>query len=48
MIRLVILIGIVLAIIPATRPILFRTLTNVTRALMIPLLVIWGSNSRRL
>jgi hypothetical protein len=47
MIRLIILTGIVLAVIPTTRPILVRTLSTVGRALMVPFLVIWGSNSRR-
>jgi len=47
MFRLIIVAGIVLAIIPTTRPILFRTLSTVTRALVLPLLVIWGSGGRR-
>jgi hypothetical protein len=47
MIRLTLLACIVLAIIPTTRPILFRTLSNVLHALMIPLLVILGTGSRR-
>ena len=47
MFRLIILAGIVLAIIPTTRPILFGTLSTVARALALPLLVIWGSGRRR-
>jgi hypothetical protein len=47
MFRLAILAGVVLAIIPTTRPILFRTLTTVSWALALPLLVIWGSSGRR-
>ncbi len=47
MFRLVILVGLVLAVIPRTRPILIQTLFGVGRALVIPLIVVWGSSSRR-
>jgi hypothetical protein len=47
MIRLVFFAGIVLAVIPTTRPILFRTLSNVLHALMIPLLIVFAAGSRR-
>lgn len=47
MFRLAVLVGLILAVISRTRPILIQTLFGVGRALLIPLTVIWGSGSRR-
>jgi hypothetical protein len=41
--RTIILAIIVLAILPRTRPILFRTLSNIARASAAALLVIWAT-----
>jgi hypothetical protein len=43
-IRVIIVAIIVLAIMPRTRPILFRTLGNITRATAAVLMVIWATS----
>jgi len=46
-IRLLLVLIVVLAIVPTTRPILFRTLSNVASAITAVLLVIWATSLGR-